>query len=63
MTETRKLFSVCIPAYNRAHHLNALLDSIFAQDFHDFEVVICEDLSREREQIASIVHEYQSRYP
>lgn len=63
MTDTRKLFSVCIPSYNRAHHLIPLLDSIFAQDFQDFEVVICEDLSREREQIAAIVHEYQSRYP
>ena len=63
MTESRKLFSVCIPAYNRAHHLTSLLDSIFTQDYQDFEVVICEDLSRERKQIAAIVHEYQSRYP
>ncbi len=63
MTQTRKLFSVCIPAYNRARHLTDLLDSIFAQDFHDFEVVICEDLSREREEIAAIVREYQSRHP
>jgi glycosyltransferase involved in cell wall biosynthesis len=61
--QTRKLFSVCIPAYNRALHLTELLDSIFAQDFRDFEVVICEDLSPEREQVAAIVHEYQSRYP
>jgi abequosyltransferase len=63
VTESRKLFSVCIPAYNRAHHLISLLDSIFTQDYQDFEVVICEDLSRERKQIAAIVHEYQSRYP
>ena len=63
MIETRKLFSVCIPAYNRAEHLPPLLDSIFAQDCRDFEVVICEDLSRERQQIAAVVNEYQSRYP
>lgn len=63
MTQTRKLFSVCIPAYNRAHHLPTLLDSIFAQDFHDYEVVICEDLSREREEIAAVVRDYQARYP
>lgn len=63
MTQTRKLFSVCIPAYNRAHYLTALLDSIFAQDFQDFEVVICEDSSRERKHIAAIVQGYQSRYP
>ena len=63
MTQIRKLFSVCIPAYNRAHHLGDLLESILAQDFHDFEVVICEDKSREREQIAAIARDYQSRYP
>lgn len=63
MIPTRKLFSVCIPAYNRAHHLIPLLDSIFTQDFHDYEVVVCEDMSREREQIAAVVQEYQSRYP
>ena len=62
MTITRKLFSVCIPAYNRAHHLRALLDSIFSQSFRDFEIVICEDRSPEREQITAIVREYESRY-
>src|SRR6266542_3876798 len=63
MSAARKLFSVCIPAYNRARHLRTLLDSIFEQDFSDYEIVICEDKSREREPIASIVREYQSRYP
>jgi abequosyltransferase len=63
MRTTRALFSVCIPSYNRVHHLAALLDSILSQDFCDFEVVICEDRSRERDQIAAVVLEYQSRYP
>jgi abequosyltransferase len=63
VTKTRKLFSVCIPAYNRAHHLTELLDSIVAQDFQDFEVVICEDYSPERRHIAAVVREYESRYP
>jgi abequosyltransferase len=61
--QTRKLFSVCIPAYNRARYLPDLLNSILTQDFYDFEIVICEDLSPERNQIADIVREYQSRYP
>jgi abequosyltransferase len=56
-------FSVCIPAYNRARHLAALLDSIYAQDCDDFEIVICEDLSREREQIAAIAREYAELHP
>ncbi len=63
MTQTRTLFSVCIPAYNRAHHLTPLLESILTQNFRDFEVVICEDMSRERQQIATIVHDFQSRFP
>src|SRR6266404_8984029 len=63
MSQPRHFFSVCIPAYNRAHHLPALLDSILTQSFRDFEVVICEDMSREREQIAVLVCERQSRYP
>lgn len=61
--EARKLFSVCIPAYNRAHHLARLLDSILRQSFDDFEIVICEDKSREREQIRVIVDEYRQRFP
>ena len=56
-------FSICIPAYNRARHLPGLLDSIYAQDCNDFEIVICEDVSREREQIATIAREYAERYP
>jgi glycosyltransferase involved in cell wall biosynthesis len=63
MNRSRRLFSVCIPAYNRAHRLAALLDSILAQDFTDYEIVICEDRSPEREQIAKCVGEYQLHYP
>ena len=63
MTEARKLFSVCIPAYNRARHLRPLLQSIFAQKFRDFEVVICEDMSGERPQIAAIARDFFSQYP
>lgn len=63
MTSTRKMFSVCIPAYNRVHHLRPLLDSVLSQSCRDFEVVICEDESRERDQIAAIVREYESSYP
>jgi len=61
--QARKLFSICIPAYNRAQYLTILLDSIITQDFRNFEIVICEDMSPERERIAAIVREYQSRNP
>jgi glycosyltransferase involved in cell wall biosynthesis len=63
MTNRRKTFSICIPAYNRTRHLRPLLDSVFAQDYTDFDVVICEDRSPERAQIAAIVQSYAERYP
>src|SRR5580700_784203 len=53
----------CIPAYNRAKFLGPLLDSIFVQDYKDFNIVICEDQSREREEIATIVQGYADRFP
>ena len=52
-----------ISAYNRARLLAPLLDSIFAQDFDDFEVVIAEDASREQAEIRRIAQAYQARYP
>lgn len=63
MSQARKLFSVCIPSYNRTRHLPSLLDSITSQEFADFEIIICEDKSPERGQIAALVREYQVRYP
>jgi abequosyltransferase len=60
---SRPVFSICIPAYNRARHLRPLLDSILAQDFKSYEIVICEDLSRERVEIAKIVREYDALHP
>ena len=59
----RPTFSICIPAFNRARYLPALLDSIFAQDFRDFNVVICEDRSPERAAISQVVRSYAERYP
>src|SRR3954452_12358158 len=59
---TRPLLSVCIPAYNRASELGPLLDSVLAQDLDDWECVICEDHSRDREAIRAIVSRYIARH-
>lgn len=37
--------SVCIPSYNAAPYLPAALDSVLAQDFGDFELVVSDDAS------------------
>ena len=63
MSNERPKFSICIPAYNRVMFLEPLLDSIFAQDYKDFNIVICEDQSRERAEIAAVVQRYADRFP
>lgn len=55
--------SICIPSYNRAEFLEPLLDSIYNQDYAinntDFEVILCEDKSPQRNEINSIVEKYK----
>jgi abequosyltransferase len=58
-----KLLTVCIPAYNRARLLAPLLDSILAQEFDDFEVLICEDGSPERDAIGAVAQAYAQQHP
>lgn len=52
---TTPLISVCIPSYNRVQFLKPLLDSILAQDFKNYEIVICEDKSPQRDEIKEII--------
>jgi glycosyltransferase involved in cell wall biosynthesis len=55
--------SVCIPAYNRADRLPALLDSVVAQDYPHWDVVICEDRSPQRAEIRAVVERYAAAHP
>ena len=54
--------TVCIPAYNRAEHLPALLDSILAQEYPEFDVLVCEDRSPQRGEIRAVVDGYAERF-
>lgn len=54
--------SVCIPAYNREKYLRQVLDSVISQKDYLFEIVICEDVSPQRQQIGAIAREYQQKY-
>jgi glycosyltransferase involved in cell wall biosynthesis len=38
-------FSVCIPVYNGAEYLGEAIESVLAQTFDDFELLICDDAS------------------
>lgn len=55
--------SVCIPAYNRAAELPALLDSIVTQEYPHYEIVICEDNSPQRAAIRDVVARYDRDHP
>jgi abequosyltransferase len=61
MKPTLPKLSVCVPAYNRARYLSPLLDSILDQGYANLEIVISEDNSPEREQIAEVVNAYRQR--
>lgn len=47
MAEKAPLFSICIPAHNPFPFLEAALDSVMAQTFPDWEVVIVDDCSEQ----------------
>lgn len=49
-------FSIIIPNYNSEHHIIKLLDSIKAQTFRDYEVIIVDDMSTDNS--PSIIENY-----
>lgn len=50
--------SVCIPAYNRYQFMEPLLDSILVQDYEGLDIIICEDVSPEREKIKQVIEDF-----
>lgn len=57
----RPKVSVCIPSYNHARYLPATIESVLAQTFRDFEIVIVDDGSSDDS--LQIAESYMSRYP
>lgn len=45
LPEARAKVSICIPTYNSARFLGAAVESALAQDYDDFEVVVCDNAS------------------
>ncbi len=57
----RSLVSVIIPAFNAAGHVHAALDSVFAQSFADYEVILVNDGSPDTVQLEQAIQPYVSR--
>lgn len=55
------LFSVLIPLYNAEKYFSECLDSVLAQNFYDFEIVIADDGSTDNS--GTIADEYQKKHP
>lgn len=53
------LFSVIIPVYNRIDLLKEAIDSVLAQTFHDYEVIVVDDGSTD--DVAAVVSSYGDR--
>ena len=54
-------FSIIIPAYNAEAYLQRCLDSIFSQEFDDYEVIVINDGSTDG--TAALLEEYASIHP
>lgn len=57
MTRAAPLVTVCIPVYNRAALVGEAIDSVLAQDFADFELLLIDDGSTDGS--AAVLHGYR----
>jgi glycosyltransferase involved in cell wall biosynthesis len=55
------LVSVVIPAYQAAHSIVATLDSVFAQTFRDYEIIVVNDGSPDSEQLSMVLEPHRDR--
>jgi glycosyltransferase involved in cell wall biosynthesis len=53
--------SVIMPAYNTASYIAESLDSVFAQTFHDYEVIVVNDGSPDTPQLETALRPYLNR--
>jgi len=50
--------TVVIPAYNSAHYIGQALDSLAAQTFTDFEVIVVNDGSHDRDELEAVIQSH-----
>lgn len=59
MTDNKPLVSIGLPVYNTESHIQQALDSLLAQDYEDFELIISDNASTDRTR--EICLEYAAR--
>ena len=50
--------TVVIPAYNSARYIGQALDSVHAQTFSDYEVIVVNDGSKDRDDLEQVLHSH-----
>ena len=60
-TQSTPRVSVIIPAYNTATLISACLDSVFAQTFKDYEVIVVNDGSPDTPELEKVLQPYMDR--
>lgn len=50
------LFSICIPCYNHGHYVGQTIESVLAQSFEDFEIVVADNASTDNSR--EVVHAF-----
>jgi len=58
---TAPLVSVIVPAYGVAPYITGTLDSVFAQTFTDYEVIVVNDGSPDSEELEQVLAPYRER--
>lgn len=61
MTESHPIVSVIIPAYNVTAYISEAIDSVLAQTFSDFEVIVINDACPDSQGLETVLERYGNR--